>query len=190
MATEILNLDEIVENQASKYITHNTALRQIEGQTVRVLSRTVDEPATPANGDTYIVPSGATGTNWSGQDGNIAHYYGGSWKFYAPKEGLRVWVNDEDVLVVHDGTGWAPFGLGSLSDVDLASPSVPSDGDGIVYDAPSGQWAPAPVQRTQAGATAARPASPKTGQMFFDTTLGKPIWWNGTQWVDATGAAA
>ena len=25
------------------------------------------------------------------------------------------------------------------------------------------------------------------GQMFFDTSLGKPIFWNGTGWVDATG---
>ena len=26
------------------------------------------------------------------------------------------------------------------------------------------------------------------GFMYFDTTLGKPIWWNGENWVDATGA--
>lgn len=26
-----------------------------------------------------------------------------------------------------------------------------------------------------------------TGQMFFDTNLGKPIWYDGTSWVDATG---
>ena len=26
------------------------------------------------------------------------------------------------------------------------------------------------------------------GTYYFDTTLGKPIWWNGTAWVDATGA--
>ena len=25
------------------------------------------------------------------------------------------------------------------------------------------------------------------GYQYFDTTLGKPIWWNGTEWVDATG---
>lgn len=25
------------------------------------------------------------------------------------------------------------------------------------------------------------------GQMYFDTTAGIPIWWNGTNWVDATG---
>lgn len=26
------------------------------------------------------------------------------------------------------------------------------------------------------------------GQCFYDTTLNKPKWWNGTNWVDATGA--
>jgi hypothetical protein len=39
----------------------------------------------------------------------------------------------------------------------------------------------------RAGATADRPASPVTGQMFFDTTLGTPIWWNGSNWIDASG---
>lgn len=38
------------------------------------------------------------------------------------------------------------------------------------------------------GATGARPGSPVAGQTFFDTTLGKPIWYSGANWVDATGA--
>ena len=44
------------------------------------------------------------------------------------------------------------------------------------------------------GTTANRPintSTPKlqTGQYYFDTSLSpaKPIWWNGTAWVDATG---
>lgn len=32
-----------------------------------------------------------------------------------------------------------------------------------------------------------RPTEPQKGQRFFDTTLGKPIWFNGTNWIDATG---
>lgn len=41
------------------------------------------------------------------------------------------------------------------------------------------------------GSTANRPtASAITGQYYFDTTIGKPIWWNGTIWVLATGLAA
>lgn len=38
------------------------------------------------------------------------------------------------------------------------------------------------------GATAARPTTVSVGFMYFDTTLGIPAFWNGTVWVDATGA--
>lgn len=39
------------------------------------------------------------------------------------------------------------------------------------------------------GVTADRPATRLVvGQSYFDTTLGKPIWWKGAVWVDATGA--
>lgn len=37
------------------------------------------------------------------------------------------------------------------------------------------------------GTTAQRPTTPDTGQMYFDTTLGYPIWYNGTDWVNASG---
>ena len=47
----------------------------------------------------------------------------------------------------------------------------------------------APVQIIRGAVTGSRPSSPAAvGQMFFDTTLGKPIWWNGSNWVDATGS--
>jgi len=38
------------------------------------------------------------------------------------------------------------------------------------------------------GDTASRPASPTLYQNYFDTTLAKPIWYDGSDWVDATGA--
>ena len=38
------------------------------------------------------------------------------------------------------------------------------------------------------GTTDERPVSGiLTGFQYFDTTLGKPIYYNGTNWVDATG---
>jgi hypothetical protein len=40
----------------------------------------------------------------------------------------------------------------------------------------------------QAGSTADRPATASIGQCYFDTNLNKPIWFNGTDWVDYTGA--
>lgn len=32
------------------------------------------------------------------------------------------------------------------------------------------------------------PSKHINGQVFFNETLGKPVWWNGSDWVDATGA--
>ena len=32
-----------------------------------------------------------------------------------------------------------------------------------------------------------RPVTPANGQQFFDSTLGRPIWYNGAAWVDALG---
>lgn len=40
------------------------------------------------------------------------------------------------------------------------------------------------------GTTGARPTQQLTrGQPYFDTTLNKPVWWDGAAWRDATGAA-
>lgn len=42
-------------------------------------------------------------------------------------------------------------------------------------------------QYLRSGTTAARPTPGTVGEEYFDTDLGKPIWHNGTNWVDATG---
>jgi hypothetical protein len=39
-----------------------------------------------------------------------------------------------------------------------------------------------------AGTTAQRPTTRALGFRYFDNTLGIPIWWNGSDWVDATGS--
>jgi len=36
--------------------------------------------------------------------------------------------------------------------------------------------------------TASRPSDPIIGQRVFDTDLGLPIWWDGDNWIDATGS--
>lgn len=40
------------------------------------------------------------------------------------------------------------------------------------------------------GTTSNRTSTPKIGDIYFDTTISpsRPVWWNGTAWVDATGA--
>lgn len=43
------------------------------------------------------------------------------------------------------------------------------------------------VPATIIGTSTLRTKNHTKGTYYFDTTLGKPIWWNGTGWVDATG---
>lgn len=44
------------------------------------------------------------------------------------------------------------------------------------------------VSIPDAGATTQRPTKNLlVGQPFFDTTLGTPIWWTGSKWVNASG---
>lgn len=48
----------------------------------------------------------------------------------------------------------------------------------------------APRGVASSGTTGNRPTGVLVrGAQWFDTTLGKPIWWNGSGWVDATGAS-
>lgn len=43
------------------------------------------------------------------------------------------------------------------------------------------------VAYISAGDTDSRPEEPPTGFMYFDTDLGIPVWFDGSNWVDATG---
>jgi len=38
------------------------------------------------------------------------------------------------------------------------------------------------------GTTAQRPVAPVISQKYYDTTILKPIWWNGTVWKDGANA--
>lgn len=39
------------------------------------------------------------------------------------------------------------------------------------------------------GNTSDRPSNAPIGTCYYDETIGKPIWWNGTLWIDATGTS-
>lgn len=38
------------------------------------------------------------------------------------------------------------------------------------------------------GTSSNRPIVSVLGQRYFDTTIGKPIYWSGTSWVDGSGS--
>jgi len=87
---------------------------------------TTAEPGSPANGDGYLVPASATGTHWAGQDGKIALFVNTAWKFFTAKEGMKFWVNDEDVLVGYNGSSWGIAGGSGLRLIAFFFTSAPT----------------------------------------------------------------
>jgi hypothetical protein len=78
-------------------------------------------PPDPADGDTWLVASGATG-EWAGQDGAIAARQGGNWLFVAPLEGMRLFDGATGQVLLYR-SGWQR----------PAAPVAPSGG--VVIDA-------------------------------------------------------
>ena len=63
-------------------------------------------PASPGDGDRYLIPAGATGA-WSGRAGQIAVRLAGGWEFQVPKVGWLCFIEDEAVLSVYKAAGWS-----------------------------------------------------------------------------------
>jgi hypothetical protein len=93
-------------SQAQKHVTVNDALARIDALAqLRVQSRVMDVPASPVDGQNYIVPDNATGA-WAGQEGAVAMFNNGGWIFAPSQTGWVAWVLDEAVEVRFDGVIW------------------------------------------------------------------------------------
>lgn len=119
-----LALPYIAAAQAQKHVTHNEALRILDTLVMlAVKDRDLSAPpGSPAEGERYLVkPTGSGG--FAGRNNQLAHYRDGGWVFHAPQAGWLCYVEDEDALIVFDGTAWTSslqnvsrLGVGATAD--------------------------------------------------------------------------
>ena len=104
--TSHINITLVEQSQAQKEVTVNAALARIDAilNTGAKSRATATPPGSPIAGDVYIVAASPTGA-WAGQAGNIT-FYDQTWKFITPREGMTLWVNDEDTVYIYDGATW------------------------------------------------------------------------------------
>jgi hypothetical protein len=137
--TPILQLPYILPSQAQKHVTHNEAIRVLDVLVqLAVTARNVSAPpASPVQGDRYIVAAGSNGI-WAGKVGQIALFENGAWQFFVPSEGWTAWVTSEQVLASYDGAAWvsqadaplsvAQLGISAIADANnrlsLSSPAT------------------------------------------------------------------
>lgn len=70
-----------------------------------VISFETTPPASPANEDRYIISATATGV-WATRETQIAEWETNQWVYFTPMEGWRVYVQDEDMYYIFNGTMW------------------------------------------------------------------------------------
>lgn len=106
-----LGLAYLAAAQAQKHVTLNDALRRLDAVVqVAVSSMSVAaEPASPVEGEAYILPPGATGPDWSTMlAGSLAAFQDGGFVEIRPWAGFLAYVADAGALRLYDGTAWRP----------------------------------------------------------------------------------
>ena len=107
--TPRLALPYLLPNQAQKHVTMNDALSRLDAlvQIAPRSRRLTLPPETAQDGDTYLVPEGASG-DWEGHAHALAAWIDGAWVLFMPAPGWRAWIVDEAVDLVFGTDGWGP----------------------------------------------------------------------------------
>jgi hypothetical protein len=105
--TTHLELPLLAAAQAQKHVTHNEAVQRLDA-TVQLSVKDrhlTNPPGAPSDGDRYIVASGGSG-DWASWDLNIAWYVDGVWTKLVPRGGWIAYLEDENLVLIHDGADW------------------------------------------------------------------------------------
>lgn len=104
-----LSIPFLEASQRSEHITVNEALQILDAAVhLSVIDRDLTSPpASPNEGDRYLVATGATGA-WAGWDDSISYYAATAWHRLEPKDGWRCWVQDESLPLIYDGA-WRDY---------------------------------------------------------------------------------
>jgi len=118
--------------QAQKHVTVNESLLRLDALAqLSAKSATIAaEPASPTDGDIYILPAGKTGAAWGAMaNGAIAYYRDGVWEELTPRPGWQCVAEDSGQLHIRTGAGaWAHI-AGESEHRLIFTPG----GDGVAY---------------------------------------------------------
>ena len=97
----------LAPGQAQKEWFHNEALQIVDFLLCAVVEGPPQPvpPAAAAEGNCFLVAPGAGGA-WTGQDGSLAGWCEGGWRFIAPKDGARAMVRGSGETIVWRDGAW------------------------------------------------------------------------------------
>lgn len=96
--------------QAQKEVTHNEALVMLDLLAHPAVEEALaSPPAEPQPGQAWLVQEGADG-DWAGQDGALALWTAGGWRFAPARAGMLVWQKAAGGFMWFDGAQWRADG--------------------------------------------------------------------------------
>ena len=110
--------------QAQKEVTHNEALVLIDALLHTAVEGILTVAPAPGDGDIgkcWLIGSASSG-KWANRSGHLAIWVGGSWRFAAPENGMRIWVKSVGNQSQHINGQW------------VQAPSISAPAGGAVVD--------------------------------------------------------
>lgn len=102
-----LALPYILSSQAQKHVTHNEALRRLDGIVQLVIQSEISAPpGSPAEGVCHAIGAAPSGA-WAGKAGKIALFEDGAWIYLTPRTGWIAWFADAARQKIWTGSAWA-----------------------------------------------------------------------------------
>jgi hypothetical protein len=138
-----LKLPLLAAGQAQKETTHNEALALVDMlvQPVVLAVAPGAVPASPLPGQCWIVGPGAVGA-WAGQDGALACWTSGGWRFSSPFEGMTVWDTATGTMARRTVSQWVTgevsaslYRVAGLQVVGARQPVINAPSGGATIDA-------------------------------------------------------
>lgn len=128
--TTRLQMPLIASEQALKHVTHNEAIQTLDNL-VQIALEQIDvtvPPGSPVVGESYGLGVSATG-DWAGQDGDIASFTDGGWRFAAPGEGWLAWDKSTQSALVYVSGSWTAWAetIASLQNLNLLGVNATAD---------------------------------------------------------------
>lgn len=120
-------------------------------------------------------------------DNGIGLYGNEKWQEYSELEN----INDCDLYIYDSVTNNCTIHAKAIPKYGewIIGDMVVVDGNTYTYNGKS--WLDAsgtPSSVVRSGITGERPQNVLAGFCYFDKTINKPVWWNGSSWTDANGA--
>ncbi len=128
--TPLLSLPLLDASQAQKHITHNEALLLLDAALhLSVASRTANAPpGSPQEGDRHIAGVSPT-ARLGGAGGQARRLSGRRLAVLDARTGWRVWVEDEEKFLLHDGAGWRDLqAITELANMEKLGINATADG--------------------------------------------------------------